>query len=272
MSESERVFLLPVTHTEVSQNSSTLRTLLCDPFTHTQTQTSSNCIWLCHSLNPLFRYASIIHTQRQWNISKQWNCHVNLIICFFAVEINGSPKGCQTDMFVLFLPLSVPLFNLFLWARKAHKEMKPSAYVTLSYSRLKCFSFIPKEFSPGTLSHYLLHVWTSRFCNHFWLKSSTTKPVSILQLVVLGTVVNSLWRAVSGRRESEKERTKDKKGGGSALVGEALWRFISVQRTRPVGPWITDVMWGGELQGVDVVNSFLASSWECLGVPNAVFM
>lgn len=136
-------------------------------YSHTHSQTSSNCIWLCCSLNPLFRYASIIHTQRQWNISKQRNCHVNLIICFFAVEINGSPKGCQPEMFVLFLPLSVPLFNLFLWAHKAHKEMKASTYVTLSYSRLRCFSFIPKEFSLGTLSHYLLHVWTGMFCPIF---------------------------------------------------------------------------------------------------------
>ncbi len=98
--------------------------------------------------------------------------------------------------------------------------------------------------SPSSMNKHVLH--------HFWLKSSTTKQVSStpnMQLVVLGAVVNSLWRAVSGRRESEKERKEKKKGGGSALVGEALWRFISVQRTRPVGPWITDVMWGGELQG-----------------------
>jgi len=35
-----RVFLLPVTHTEVSQNCSTLKSLLCDPFySHTNTHT-----------------------------------------------------------------------------------------------------------------------------------------------------------------------------------------------------------------------------------------
>ncbi len=114
------------------------------------------------------------YAERQWNISKQRNCHVNLIICFFAVEINGSPKGCQTEMFVLFLPLSVPLFNLFLWAfyeafYLCHFELLTLEVLFLHPKRV--FPWDTISLSPSSMNKHVLH--------HFWLKSSTTKQVSI---------------------------------------------------------------------------------------------
>lgn len=74
---------------------------------------------------------------------------------------------------------------------------------------------------------------------------------------------------VSSKQSETLKQAREREEGwwGSALVGEALWRFISVQRTSLVGPWITDVMWGGEQKERDVVNSFFAATSECLGVP-----
>ncbi len=148
------------------------------------------------------------YAERQWNISKQRNCHVNLIICFFAVEINGSPKGCQTEMFVLFLPLSVPLFNLFLWSL-----LLMSLWVTHAWS---AFPSSQKSFPLGhylTISFKYEQACSAPFLTKI-LNYKTGFHTPNMQLVVLGAVVNSLWRAVSGRRESEKERKEKKREGG----------------------------------------------------------
>jgi len=166
------------------------------------------------------------------------------------------------SFFYPFQSLSLISFYEHVRLTKRWRLLLMSLWVTHAWG---AFASSQRSFPLG---HYLaisLMYEQACFCPIFDLQNSffVCKRTPNMQVVV-GKVVTSLWR-VRQERERKSERQK---GRGVGSGGWSPLKIYKCSADKPGGPlnYRRNVR-GRTARGVDVVNSFLAASLECLGVP-----